>query len=290
MNPTGTKVICFSRFFYAFLCLCCFQTRVRVLFFVCVGSLSFGVGIPLRLSCWIPNSVRKVLASFEIFSQPAGPVGKSNQPVHWVQFSETIVWVLFFVYIGSWSFRVGIAIRLSCWIPDFVKKVLKIFEIFSQPDEPVGKSNQPLHSFQFAGMAVLVLCLVCVGSWPFRVGIALRLSCWILDSMRQVLKIFEIFSPPSGLVGKPNQPVHWVKFSETSIWVLCFVCIGSWSFGVRIALLLSCWILYFLRKVLKIFEIFSQPAGPVGKLNQSVHLVQFAGKAVWVLCLVCGGS
>ena len=38
------------------------------------------------------------------------------------------------------------------------------------------------------------------------------------------------------------------------------------------------------------FEIFSQPSGPVGKLNQQVHWVQFAGTAVWVLCFVCIGS
>ena len=78
MNPTGTKVICFSRFFYAFLCLCCLQTRVRVLCFVCVGSWSLGVRIALRLSCWIPDSMSKVLTSFEIFSQPDGPVAKPN--------------------------------------------------------------------------------------------------------------------------------------------------------------------------------------------------------------------
>ena len=114
MNPIGTKVICFSRFFYAFLCLCCLQTRVRVLFFVCVGSWSFGVGIALHLSCWIPDSVRKILTSFEIFSQPDGPVGKPNHPIHWVQFPAMTVWVLFFVCVGSWSFGVGIILCLSC--------------------------------------------------------------------------------------------------------------------------------------------------------------------------------
>ena len=88
MNPTGTKVICFSRFFYTFLCLCCLQTRVRVVFFVCVGSCSFGVGIALCLSCWIPNFVRKVFTIFEIFSQPDEPVGKPNQPVQWVRWLE----------------------------------------------------------------------------------------------------------------------------------------------------------------------------------------------------------
>ena len=78
MNPTGTKVICFSRFFYYFLCLCCLQTRVRVVCFVCVGFWSFRVKIELHLSCWIPDFVRKVMKSFEIFSQPSGPVGKPN--------------------------------------------------------------------------------------------------------------------------------------------------------------------------------------------------------------------
>ena len=102
MNPTSTKVICFSRFFYVFLCLCCLQTRVRVLCFVCADSWTFGVKIVLRLSCWIPNSVRKILTSFEIFSQLARSVGKLNQPVHWVQFAITTVWVLCFVCIGSW--------------------------------------------------------------------------------------------------------------------------------------------------------------------------------------------
>ena len=115
-----------------------------------------------------------------------------------------VVWALFFVCIGSWSFRVIIALHLSCWIPDFIRKVLKIFEIFYQSVGSVGKPNQPIHWVQFTGKAVWVLCLVCGGSWPFRVGIALRLSCWILDSVSKVLTSFEIFSPPSGLVGKPN--------------------------------------------------------------------------------------
>ena len=54
------------------------------------------------------------------------------------------------------------------------------------------------------------------------------------------MKSFEIFSRPARPVGKPNQPVHWVRFSGTAVWVVCFVCVGSWSFGVGIALRLSC--------------------------------------------------
>ena len=73
-------------------------------------------------------------------------LGKPNQPVHLVQFAGTVVWVVWFVYVGSWLFGVGIELRLSCWIPDFVRKVLKIFEIFSQPSGPVGKTK-PAGSF-----------------------------------------------------------------------------------------------------------------------------------------------
>ena len=72
----------------------------------------------------------------------------------------------------------------------------------------------------FVGMTVLVLFFVCVGSWSFGVRIALCFSCWILDSVRKVLKIFEIFSQSSAPIGKLNQPVYWVKFSETTTWVV----------------------------------------------------------------------
>ena len=76
--------------------------------------------------------MRKALTSFEIFYQPARPVRKLNQPVHWVLFVGTTIWVLCFVCVGSKSFGVGIALRLFCWIPDSMRKVLKNFENFSQ--------------------------------------------------------------------------------------------------------------------------------------------------------------
>ena len=113
------------------------------------------------------------------------------------------------------------------FIPNFLRKVLTIFEIFSQPDGPVGKSNQPVHWVMFAEIAVWVLCFVYVESWSFGVRISLSLFFWIPDSMRKVMKIFEIFSQSAGPVGKPNQPVHWVLFAGTTVWVLCFVCVGS---------------------------------------------------------------
>ena len=71
-------------------------------------------------------------------------------------------------------------------------------------------------------------------------------------------------------LGKPNQPVHLVQFAGTAVWVVLFVCVGSWLFGVGIELRLSCSIPDFVRKVLKIFEVFFQPSGPVGELDRSV--------------------
>ena len=82
VNLTGTKFICFSHFFYAFLCLCCFLTRVRTLGTVCVGSQLFGVGFVLRLFFWIPASLRNVLKKFESLSHPNELVAKPDQPVH----------------------------------------------------------------------------------------------------------------------------------------------------------------------------------------------------------------
>ena len=134
---------------------------------------------------WILDSLRKVLTIFEICSQSAGPIGKPNQPVHWVLFAGISVWVLCFVCVGSWSFGVGIALRLFFWIPDFVRKVLKNFENFSQSNGLVGKPNQLVHYVQFFEIAVLVLCFVCVDSHSFGVGIELRLVFWIHESMRK---------------------------------------------------------------------------------------------------------
>ena len=129
-----------------------------------------------------------------------------------------------------------------------MRKVLTSFEIFSQPSDSVGKLNQSVHWVRLDGVVVWVLCIVCIGSWSFRVRISLRLSCWISNFLRKVLTSFEIFSQPDGPFGKPNQLVHWVRFAETTVWVLCFVCVGSWSFGVGIALRLSFWIPDFVRK------------------------------------------
>ena len=142
-------------------------------------------------------------------------------------------------------------------------KVLTNFENCSQPAQLVRKPDQLVHEVQFSRTTVRALCLVWIGSRSSEMRINHRLFCWISDSVSKVLKIFEIFSQPYGPVGKPNQPVHWVMFAETTDWVLFFVYVGSWSFGVGIALCLFCWISEYVRKVLENFENFSQPAVPI---------------------------
>ena len=57
-------------------------------------------------------------------------------------------------------------------------------------------------------MAVWRVCFVLVGSHSSELRIDHCLFFGIPDFIRMVLKFFEIFSQPSGLVGKPNQPVH----------------------------------------------------------------------------------
>ena len=90
-----------------------------------------------------------------------------------------------------------------------MRKVLTNFESISQSAELVGKPDHPVHIIQFAGTVVWVLCLVCVGSQSFGVGFVLRLFFfWISNSLRKVLKNFEILSQPYELVGKPNHPFH----------------------------------------------------------------------------------
>ena len=164
MNLTSTTFICFSHFFYAFLCLCCLRTHVRSLGTVCVGSQSFRVRFVLCLFCWILDSLRKVLTNFESLSQPAKLVGKPDQPVHRIQFVGTVVWVFGTVCVGSQSFGVGFVIHLFFWIPDSLMKVLKNFESLSQLYELVGKPDHPVHLIQFAGTTVWVFGTVCVSS------------------------------------------------------------------------------------------------------------------------------
>ena len=91
----------------------------------------------------------------------------------------------------------------------------------------LGNRINRIIRFSLLEKAVWVLCLFCVSSQSFEVGLVLGLFFWIPDSLRKVLTNFETLSQSDGLVGKPDQPVHWVQFSGIEVWVLCFVCVGS---------------------------------------------------------------
>ena len=64
-KPAGSfGLVCWKSNLGGLICLCC--------------SWLFEVGIELRLSCWIPESFRKVLEFFESLYQPSVSVGKTK--------------------------------------------------------------------------------------------------------------------------------------------------------------------------------------------------------------------
>ena len=60
-------------------------------------------------------------------------------------------------------------------------------------------------------------------------------------------------------------------FTGTTVRALDIVCVSSHSFEVRTIHPLFFGIPYYVRKILKNFEIFSQSVQPVGELDHSVH-------------------
>ena len=71
-----------------------------------VGSWLFGVGIELRLSCWIPESFRKVLEFFESLYQPSVSVGKTKpagsfSSVCWNSSLGGLIFLCWFLVIRS---------------------------------------------------------------------------------------------------------------------------------------------------------------------------------------------
>ena len=120
------------------------RTVVRALGIICVSSHSFGIKTIHPLFFGIPYYVRKVLTNFENCTQPVELVGKPNQSVHKVPFSEITVRVICIVWVSSHSFGVRIIHRLFFWFPYFVNNVLTNFQNFYQPARPVGELDQPV--------------------------------------------------------------------------------------------------------------------------------------------------
>ena len=79
--------------------------------------------------------MRKVLTNFENYSQSAQPVGKPDQPV--IRFCFPEQQLGHFALFGS--------VLTDPELESSMRNVLKKFEIFSQPVQPVGELDQPVH-------------------------------------------------------------------------------------------------------------------------------------------------
>ena len=110
---------------------------------------------------------------------------------------------------------------MSFWILDFVRKVLKIFEIFCQPSGPVGKTK-PAGSFgsvcwngSLGGLILFVLVLGYSESESITV-------CFFrfLSLLGRFWNFLRVSINHLDRLGKPNQPVHLVQFAGTAVWVV----------------------------------------------------------------------
>ena len=85
------------------------------------------------------------------------------------------VWVVCFICVGSWSFGVEIALCLSFWIPDFLRKVLKFLKSFRNLLDWFGNRTSLFIGLGFLEWQFGYFASFVFGSWSFGVGIALRL-------------------------------------------------------------------------------------------------------------------
>ena len=107
------------------------------------------------MSCWIPESFRKVLEFFESLYQPSGPVGKTKPAgsfgsVCWNgSLGGLILVVLVLGYLESELNSVCLVGFLS-----LLGRFLNFFKVSINHLDRLGKPNQPVHLVQFAGTAV----------------------------------------------------------------------------------------------------------------------------------------
>ena len=84
-------------------------------------------------------------------------------------------------------------------------------------------------------------------------------------------------------LGKLNQPVHLVQFAGTAVWVFdLFVLVLGYSESELNSVCLVGF-LSLLGRLLNFLRVSIIHLDRLGKPNQPVHLVQFAGTAVWVV-------
>ena len=119
--------------------------------------------------------------------------------------------------------------------------------------------------------------------WLFGVGIELCLSCWIAESYWKVLEFFKSLYQPSGPVGKTKpagsfRSVCW----NGSWWFDLFVLVLGYSESELNSVCLVGF-LSLLGRFWNFLRVSINHLYRLGKPNQPVHLVQFAGTTVWVV-------
>ena len=107
------------------------------------------------MSCWIPESFRKVLEFFESLYQPSALVGKTKPTgsfgtVCWKgSLGGFVLFVLVLGYSESELNSVGLVGFLS-----LLGRFLNFLRVSINHLDWLGKPNQPVHLVQFAGTAV----------------------------------------------------------------------------------------------------------------------------------------
>ena len=110
------------------------------------------------------------------------------------------------------------------------------------------------------------------------------MSCWIPESFRKVLVFFESLYQPSVSVGKtkPAGSFGSVLLERQFGWFDLFVLVLGYS---ESELTSACLVgfLSLLGRFWNFLRVFINHLYRLGKQNQPVHLVQFAGTADWVV-------
>ena len=107
---------------------------------------------------------------------------------------------------------------MSCWIPEYFRKVREFFESLYQPSAPVGKTKlagsfgSVCWNGSFGGFVLFVLVLGYSESELNSVGLV-----GFLSLLGRFLNFLRVSINHLDRLGKPNQPVHLVQFVGTAV-------------------------------------------------------------------------
>ena len=110
---------------------------------------------------------------------------------------------------------------MSCWIPESFRKALEFFESLYQPSGPVGKTK-PAGSFGLVCWNGSLGDLICLCWFFFYLESELNSVCLVgfLSLLRRFWNFLRVSINHLDRLGKPNQPVHFVQFAGTAVYVV----------------------------------------------------------------------